>query len=288
MTWVRPTQPASIAGTLAAVRVTAIQLNAGTDIEANLATIERLVDDAVAASAPQLVVTPEYSAFLADQPDMPASAAHFQEVGAFMAELARRHAIVLHVGSSLEPASPRSFNTSTVYGPDGSLLATYRKIHLFDMEVPGAAVYRESDVLQRGEGIVTYDVAGVTVGCTICYDLRFPTLYRRLRDAGVQVIVVPSAFTLQTGMAHWHVLLRARAIETGCYVVAAAQWGTYGGGRVACVLRPQPGRRPVGRGDCGSVRWRPLDHGDHRHRSDRRGANEGARPPAPRLGLTED
>ena len=103
------------------------------------------------------------------------------------------------------------------------------------MEVPGGAVYRESDVLQRGDGIVTYDVGGVTVGCTICYDLRFPTLYRRLREAGAQVIVVPSAFTLQTGMAHWHVLLRARAIETGCYVVAAAQWGTYGaGGLRAC------------------------------------------------------
>ena len=98
------------------------------------------------------------------------------------------------------------------------------------MEVPGGAVYRESDVLQRGDGIVIYQVGDVTVGCTICYDLRFPTLYRRLRDAGARVIVVPSAFTQQTGMAHWHVLLRARAIETGCYVVAAAQWGSYGSG----------------------------------------------------------
>lgn len=208
----------------------AIQLNAGSDIEANLATIERLVDDAVAVSDPQLVLTPEYSAFLADQADMPSSAAHFADVGSFFAGLARRHGIVVQAGSVLEPGSPRSFNTSLVYGPDGALLATYQKLHLFDMELPGGAVYRESDVLQRGSGIVTYDVGDVTVGCSICYDMRFPTLYRRLRDAGAQVIVVPSAFTQQTGMAHWHVLLRARAIETGCYVVAAAQWGTYGAG----------------------------------------------------------
>ena len=100
----------------------------------------------------------------------------------------------------------------------------------------------------------------MTVGCTICYDLRFPTLYRRLRDAGAQVIVVPSAFTHQTGMAHWHVLLRARAIETGCYVVAAAQWGTYGAGGLEGELRPQPGGRPVGRRRRRGLRRRPLDH----------------------------
>jgi nitrilase len=118
-----------------------------------------------------------------------------------------------------------------VFGRSGEQIATYRKIHLFDIDAPGGATYRESDTVERGRSIVTYAVDGITFGCSICYDLRFPELFQALADAGADVIAAPAAFLFQTGKDHWEPLLRARAIETQTYIVAAGSWGEvpYGG-----------------------------------------------------------
>ena len=118
-----------------------------------------------------------------------------------------------------------------MFGRDGAELARYRKLHLFDVVTPDGREYRESALVGRGDAVVTYAADGVQVGCSICYDLRFGELYRRLAADGAQLITVPAAFTLQTGKDHWEILLRARAIETECYVAAAAQVGTFPAGR---------------------------------------------------------
>jgi predicted amidohydrolase len=122
----------------------------------------------------------------------------------------------------------RTYNTLVVLDPSGTLVARYRKIHLFDVDIPGGAVLRESDATAPGDELVVADIAGAKVGLSICYDVRFPELYRRLvKDRGAEVLVVPAAFTAHTGAAHWHLLLRARAVEDQAWVVAAAQWGRH-------------------------------------------------------------
>jgi predicted amidohydrolase len=129
---------------------------------------------------------------------------------------------------SLDPDRPH--NTSVVISPAAEITAVYRKIHLFDVEL-GSESYRESKATSPGTEVVSAAVEGFEVGLSICYDLRFPELYRRLVERGAEVLTVPAAFTLNTGKEHWHVLLRARAIESQCYVLAAAQWGNHPGGR---------------------------------------------------------
>jgi nitrilase len=145
--------------------------------------------------------------------------------------LAAKHRILLHGGSFLERAEGRLFNTSVAFGRDGAEIARYRKLHLFDVVTPDGREYRESAYVGRGQEVVTYEAEDVQVGCSICYDLRFGELYRRLASQGAQLLVVPAAFTLQTGKDHWEVLLRARAIETQCYVAAAAQFGAFPAGK---------------------------------------------------------
>jgi len=136
----------------------------------------------------------------------------------------------------------RPFNTSVAIAPSGKVVATYRKIHLFDVDVGDGHAYRESASTSSGESAVTVDLAGVRVGLSVCYDLRFGELYRRLADQGAEVLTVPAAFTLLTGKDHWHVLLRARAIECQSYVLAAAQGGSHPRGRKtfgkSCVVDP--------------------------------------------------
>jgi deaminated glutathione amidase len=144
-------------------------------------------------------------------------------------ELAAKHGIVLHGGSLIERDGDRLFNTTVVFDRDGHELARYRKLHLFDIVTPDGKEYRESATFGRGARVVTYDALGTRIGCSICYDLRFPELYLQLAKDGAKVILVPAAFTLQTGKDHWEVLLRARAIETQAYVLAPAQWGRYAG-----------------------------------------------------------
>jgi predicted amidohydrolase len=121
----------------------------------------------------------------------------------------------------------RAANRSFLFAADGSVLARYDKLHMFDVDLPGGESYRESDTFRPGDSAVVADLPWARLGLSICYDVRFPYLYRDLARAGADVIAVPSAFTRQTGEAHWHVLLRARAIETGCFIVAPAQTGTH-------------------------------------------------------------
>src|SRR4030088_3019472 len=143
-------------------------------------------------------------------------------------ELARELKIHLHIGSLALRATPeRAVNRSFLIGPDGVVIASYDKIHMFDIDLPGGESYRESANYQPGETAVISDLPWGRIGLTICYDVRFPALYRALAESGASFLTVPSAFTKKTGEAHWHTLLRARAIETGCFVFAAAQGGMH-------------------------------------------------------------
>ncbi|MCS6853130.1 MAG: carbon-nitrogen hydrolase family protein [Elioraea sp.] len=219
------------------MRVSVVQMNPSADKAANLAAAERLVSAAVAEDRPDLVVLPEMWTCLGGDGDTkraaaerlpdPPGATSGGEAYRLLRDLARRHRIVLHGGSMAEDGGERLYNTTVVFGPDGEERARYRKIHLFDIVAPDGTGYRESATFGRGSGIVTYRAGDTTVGCTICYDLRFPELYLALRRAGAELIVVPAAFTLQTGKDHWEVLLRARAIETQCWIAAAATWGRH-------------------------------------------------------------
>lgn len=147
-------------------------------------------------------------------------------------ELARELKIHLHIGSIAVRATPeRAANRSFLIGPDGGILASYDKIHMFDIELDGGESYRESANYQPGETAVISDLPWGRIGLTICYDVRFPALYRALAEAGASFIAVPSAFTVRTGEAHWSTLLRARAIENGCFIFAAAQAGKHESGR---------------------------------------------------------
>ncbi len=136
----------------------------------------------------------------------------------------------------------RPYNASVVVSPEGEVTAVYRKVHLFDVEVGDGQTYRESQATMPGEKPLVTNAAGLAVGLSVCYDLRFPELYRALASAGADVLTVPAAFTLMTGKDHWHVLLRARAIESQAYVVAAAQWGSHPRGRrtygKSCIVDP--------------------------------------------------
>jgi predicted amidohydrolase len=142
--------------------------------------------------------------------------------------LAAELKIHLHIGSLALRASPeRAVNRSFLIGPDGAVIASYDKIHMFDIDLPGGESYRESANYQPGETAVIADLPWGRIGLTICYDVRFPALYRALAESGASFLTVPSAFTVRTGEAHWHTLLRARAIENGCFVFAAAQAGPH-------------------------------------------------------------
>ena len=217
------------------MKISVIQMNSGSVKAENLAAAGVQIDAAVAADTPDMVVLPEVFAHIGGSIDarhaaaeeLPAVGDAGGEAYEMLRGRARRHGIFVHGGSFIERAGERFFNTTIAFGRDGSELVRYRKIHLFDVTTPDGRVYRESDTFGGGDAVMTYDADGVTIGCSICYDLRFPELYRALAEAGAQVMMVPAAFTLQTGKDHWEVLLRARAIETETYVVAAAQVGSY-------------------------------------------------------------
>jgi predicted amidohydrolase len=211
------------------MRVAAIQMNSTEDRERNLATADRLVR-AAARDGAALVVLPEKWTVLGTQEQLAAGAEPLDGPAiAWARATARELGIDLVAGSIVErvPDRAKRANTSVHVGPDGELRATYRKVHLFDVEVAGT-VYRESDGEDPGDELVTSTLAGgVHLGMAICYDLRFPELFRILALRGAQVIVLPSAFTLATTRDHWEVLVRARAIESQCFVVAPNQIGAY-------------------------------------------------------------
>ncbi|WP_431928369.1 carbon-nitrogen hydrolase family protein [Micromonospora wenchangensis] len=215
------------------MRVAVCQLNARDDRSANLAAAEALLVRAAAAGA-DLAVLPEYVDYLGRADGMPPAEGVDGTVGTFFAEVARRLGIWLVAGSFHEvgPDPAHTWNTSLVFDRSGLLAATYRKIHLYDVEIPGRVSYRESATVAPGVEPVVVDVEGLRVGLSICYDLRFPELYRRLAtDGGAHLLVVPAAFMMHTGRDHWEVLLRARAIENQCFVAAAGQTGDHEPGR---------------------------------------------------------
>ena len=218
---------------LGTMKVACVQMNSGADKAANVAAAAELVRRAAAAGA-RLVVLPETWTFKGGRDGFAAAAeAADGPSNTVLAGLAAELGVYVLAGSIYEVSErpDRFFNTSVLFDPAGTAVAVYRKIHLFDA-VAGAKVYRESDDLLPGEALVTAQVDDLAVGLTICYDLRFPELYRGLALRGARLLLVPSAFTEATGRDHWEVLLRARAIENGCFVAAAGQWGVHAGDRL--------------------------------------------------------
>lgn len=209
------------------IRVALVQTDATDDVEANVARAAALADEAAAAGA-RLVALPEYLQFRGDDAGFRASARPVPgpHTDAF-ARVAREREAWILVGSVAEsgPDPDRPFNTSVLIAPDGAIAATYRKIHLFDVAVDRGPQDQESARVSAGGDPVCADVDGVRFGLTICYDVRFPELYRSLALAGAEVLTVPANFTERTGRDHWEVLLRARAIENGAYVLAPSQIG---------------------------------------------------------------
>jgi predicted amidohydrolase len=208
------------------MRAAAVQLNSTDAYDRNLEVAERLVR-AAAADGAELVVLPEKWTVLGPPEAISSSAEPIDGLAlSAAAGWARELGIFLVAGSVPEvvPDQEKLANTSVMFGPDGERLATYRKIHMFDVEV-GDVSYRESEIEQAGDRIALGDANGTKVGLTICYDLRFPELYRILAMRGARVITVPSAFTERTGRDHWEVLIRARAIEDQVFIVAAGQIG---------------------------------------------------------------
>ena len=214
------------------IKVAAIQISSTPDKQENLGTAERLIRSAVSSGA-DLVALPELwnchgleSVYKENAEPVPGPTTEF------LGALARELGTYVLGGSILEgtPLSTKLHNTSTFFGPDGGMSAVYRKIHLFDVKAPDRE-YLESRTIAPGTRIVTAKAGAATVGLTVCYDVRFPELYRSLALRGAEVLAVPAAFTLQTGKDHWEILLRARAIENQAYVVAPAQWGRKADGR---------------------------------------------------------
>jgi predicted amidohydrolase len=215
------------------MRVAVCQLNARENRDDNLAVARGLLERAAEAGA-RLAVLPEYVDYLGPGAGAPKPEGADGEFAAFFAEAARELGIWVHAGSFHEagPDEQRTFNTSLVFDPQGELRAHYRKIHLYDVEIAGRVSYQESRSVAPGEETVVTEIDGIRTGLSICYDLRFPELYRRLAVEGeARVLVVPAAFMMHTGRDHWEVLLRARAIENQCYVVAAGQIGDHEPGR---------------------------------------------------------
>jgi deaminated glutathione amidase len=224
-----------LTGRRSAFTVAAVQMRSTTDRERNLAIADRLADRAAAAGA-DLIAFPENVAYLrregeAAPPAEPRTGSTFRRFAA----MAKRHRVHVLAGSIAERGAQngRVFNTSVLFGPDGRAAATYRKMHLFDVAIAGRAVFRESAFVEAGERPVVARTPLGRLGLSICYDLRFPELYRHLTLRGAQVLFVPSAFTAYTGRFHWTALLRARAIENLAWVVAPAQWGTHHAGRAS-------------------------------------------------------
>jgi deaminated glutathione amidase len=206
----------------------AVQMESGSDMDRNFDRARALVHHAVDRGA-TFVVLPEVFAWRGAKADEAAHATPLPgRVSDFLRGLAKDLRTTLVGGSFLErvPQETRAFNTSLLVDPEGAIRGVYRKIHLFDVDLPGQVTVRESDGRMPGADTVAVGTSVGTIGMSICYDLRFPELYRRLARAGADIVVVPSAFTFVTGSAHWEPLLRARAIENQVYVIAPDQTGT--------------------------------------------------------------
>jgi len=210
------------------MRVAVCQMRSGDDVEANVSTAERLLREAADGGA-DLAALPETFTYLGTSEGRAAAAEPIPgHTTDRLAAIARDRTMWILGGSLIETDGEHRYNTSTLFDRDGELVARYRKIHLFDVELPGQPPFRESASFVPGDQLVTHETDVARIGLSICYDLRFPELYRGLMVLGAEVLFVPAQFQEQTGKDHWEVLLRARAIENQCFVVAPAQWGTFG------------------------------------------------------------
>jgi len=227
------------------LKVAAIQLNSQRDVAENLRIAGGMIDDAAGRGA-ELVVLPENFSFLGKRDSDRAAVAEPMGQGPaqeFLAASAKAHGIWL-VGGTIpiydrdtppEPEAPRRTRSrSLLVSPEGAVVAAYDKLHLFDVDIPGreSESYRESEMTQPGDSPVVAATPFGRVGMTVCYDLRFPALFHRMSVLGMDILAVPAAFTVPTGRAHWHVLLKTRAFESLTYVIASGQWGEHEGGRL--------------------------------------------------------
>jgi len=219
---------------MASMRITVVQMNQGHDKAANLDQARRLIEAALAADRPDVVSLPETWTNLGGGREareraaevLPAPGDTGGEAYEFMRGIARQ-GVAVHGGSIIERGPDTLFNTTVMFDRDGTEIARYRKIHLFDITGPDGTGYRESALYGAGDQLVTCRLGDAVLGLTICYDMRFGEQYLALRRLGAEVIFVPSNFTLQTGKDHWEPILKVRAIETQCWIVAAASWGGF-------------------------------------------------------------
>ena len=214
------------------MKISLIQMNSQPDRVHNLAQAERLMQQAVHADKPDLIVLPEHFDWSGGSVAQKREAADAVPGGAayrLARDFAAKNKVWVHAGSILEriPGSDRICNSTVVFDASGRQVGIYRKIHLFDIVAPDGKKYFESASVAPGNRLLIYECHGLRIGCAICYDLRFSRLFDRLAAQGVDVIILPAAFTLQTGKDHWDVLCRARAIEAQAYFVACGQWGPY-------------------------------------------------------------
>jgi deaminated glutathione amidase len=220
------------------MRVALCQMRSGEDVVANVALAERLLGEAADGEA-DVAALPEVFTYLGSAAGRLAAAEPVPgPTTERLATIARERRMWVLGGSVIESAGHRCYATSVLLDRDGELVATYRKIHLFDVDLPGQPPFRESATFTAGDQLVTHETDVGRLGLSICYDVRFPELYRGLMVMGAEVLFVPAQFQYETGKDHWEVLLRARAIENQCFVVAPGQWGTFGD--------PENGRRSYG------------------------------------------
>ena len=220
------------------MRVALCQMRSGDDVEANVALAERLLGEAADGDA-DLAALPEVFTYLGSSAGRAAAAEPVPgPTTERLADVARSRQMWVLGGSVIELDGEHRYATSVLFDRDGELVATYRKIHLFDVDLPGQPPFRESATFTSGDQLVTHETDVGRIGLSICYDLRFPELYRGLMVMGAEVLFVPAQFQHATGTDHWEVLLRARAIENQCFVVAPGQWGPFGD--------PEKGRRSYG------------------------------------------
>lgn len=217
------------------IKAAIIQLNAGPVIEDNLRAAEALIR-AAAKDGATLIATPENTCRMRAKIEDKLATSHLEKdhpAVPFFAKLANELKVTLIIGSisSIKAEEGRLANRSFLFTKGGQMVATYDKIHMFDVDLPNGDRYRESDTNRPGDQAVLAEADGLKIGLTVCYDVRFPDLYRTLAKQGAQILSIPAAFTVPTGQAHWEVLLRARAIENGAFVLAPAQVGTHEGGR---------------------------------------------------------
>ncbi len=214
------------------MKISLIQMNSQPDRKANLRQAQALMLKAIKEEVPDLIVLPEHFDWSGGTAAEKLAAADFMPGGAayrMAQEFACRHGLWLHAGSMLErvPGEERIYNTTVVFDPEGREVGRYRKIHLFDIVAPDGKAYRESTTVAPGHDLFVYEAGGFRIGAAICYDLRFSRLFDQLAENKVDLVILPAAFTMQTGKDHWEVLCRARAIEFQVYFAACGQWGSY-------------------------------------------------------------